>query len=70
LSYASLRRYERMRNRVCNEQLPTREKEILNELGAKVTLRPELETFTTTASLEFLDNVGGAKLCFIFVFLF
>ncbi len=52
-------RYERMRNRVCNEQLPTREKEILKEIGAKVTLRPELETFSTTASLEFLDNVGG-----------
>jgi hypothetical protein len=59
-----------MRNRVCNEQLPTREKEILNELGAKVTLRPQLETFTTTASLEFLDNVGGEKLCNFFIFIF
>jgi hypothetical protein len=51
-----------MLQRVVKEQLPTREKEILQELGVQVALRPKLETFTTPASCEFLDNVGGLRL--------
>ena len=35
---------------------------ILDELGAHAILKPEWATFTTTASLEFLDNVGGLRL--------
>jgi hypothetical protein len=53
--------FARMRVRV-EQQLKTREKEIFDELGPKVALLPEWSTFTTTPSLEFLDNVGGLRL--------
>lgn len=52
--------FHRMMARV-REQLLVREKEILTELGAKVHMNVELDTFTTVASLEFLDNVGGLR---------
>jgi hypothetical protein len=54
--------YKRALQRVVKEQLPAREKEILTELGCSLQLLPDIDTFTTTASLDFLDNIGGLRL--------
>lgn len=54
--------YQRMLQRVVQEQIPTREKEILTEFNATVALKPDLASFTTPTSLEFLDNVGFLRL--------